>query len=195
MKSKKVLITVAVLCLLLSGCGREADFTTSVTIGKNGDVTNVIYESFEGDNYDLTELTDMATSEISSYNAECLSDKVLMESAELIEDGSIAKMVLKFVSYTDYESFNKTALFYGTVQDAVDRGYSVSADVVNADGEALGEDSLTDYLDKHVVITKDKSNFVVPFNISYATKGVTFVKKEADLSSAASDEVILLLSK
>ncbi len=191
------LLFISFLALfVLYGCGSEESLSTSVSIDKKGQVTNVVCEDFEQDYYDISELSDMATNEISSYNSECLSEKVSLESLESVNDGSYVKMVVTYKSVNDYASYNKTSLFYGTVQDALDRGYDVSETLVNGDGEQIGHDGISDFLSRHIIITSDKSDFITPYNIAYYTQGVVLNgKKEAVLSNVSADEVQLLLSK
>ncbi|MCR4757937.1 MAG: hypothetical protein K5792_09070 [Butyrivibrio sp.] len=181
---------------VLYGCGAEESLGTSISIDKKGHVTNIVCEEFEQDYYDISELSDMAASEISSYNSECLSEKVTLESLESVNDGSYVKMVVNYKSVNDYASYNKTSLFYGTVQDALDRGYDISEALVNGEGEQIGQDGISDYLSRHIIITSDKSDFITPYNIAYYTQGVVLNgKKEAVLSNVSVDEVQLLLSK
>ncbi len=195
-KSVKTLAVFIALSFVFVGCGEEESFSTTVSIDKKGQITNTVYEDFEQDYYDISELSDMASSEISSYNSECLSEKVFLKSLDAVNDDNSVKMVITFNSVSDYVNFNKTMLFYGTVQDALDRGYSVSTSLINSDGETLGDDGISRCLSNHIIITSDKSDFITPFNVEYYTKGVELNgKKEAVLSEVSADEVQLLLSK
>ncbi len=201
MQYKKYNLTVSLMVALLAlaclwGCSSEEPLSTSISIDKNGGVTNVVYEEFDKDYYDITELSDMASSEISAYNSECLSEKISLESLDSVNDGTYVKMVVSYKGVSDYVGFNKTSLYYGTVQDALDRGYDVSNALVNTEGEAIGQDGISEYLTKHIIITTDKSDFITPYNIEYYTQGVELNgKKEAVLSQVSADEIQLLLSK
>ena len=197
--SKKTLsmaLLAATALFTLSACGGGKDETTSVEIDKNGRVTNVIYEPFDQEYYDIQELSDMAASEISEYNVEYSNEKVSLEKAELVEDDSFAKLTMNYTSASDYSHFNQVSLFYGTVEEAMDKGYTISNALVNADGENIEGDYIEKHKEKHIVITSDKSNIKTPYNIEYMSKGVTLKdKKEAVLSAVTMDTVQLLLSK
>ena len=53
-----------------------------------------------------------------------------------------------------------------------------------------------DYLNKHIVITGEKTVIYTPYNIEYMTSGVELLdKKEADLTNVTTDLVQILLSK
>ncbi|MBQ6416837.1 MAG: hypothetical protein IJJ65_11380 [Butyrivibrio sp.] len=192
---------VGVICafMLLSclfGCGSDEGLLTTVALDKNGKITNTIYEDFSEEYYDVTELTQMTENEISSFNAERLTEKITLDAVDKISDGNAVKMVLKFATPTDYAEFNNTVLYYGTVQDALDRGYSISSDLIDENGLKINSDALEDNKDNHIIITKDRSVFITPYNIVYSSNGVSLKgKKEAVLSSSASEEIQLILSK
>lgn len=195
---KKYYILGAVLALtfVLAGCGKEEAFVSSVELDKNGAITSTIVEEFDQSLYNLDELSEMASSEVSAYNSECLSERIALESVEMLKDEKTVKMVLKYNSADDYASFNDTALYFGTVQDAIDRGYEISAEFQNAEGQVLSSEGLSDYLSRSIIITEDRSVFIAPYNIDYYTNGVRLSgKKEAILSDASSDVIQLLLSK
>ena len=197
--SKKTLIMgllTTTALFTLSACGGGNEQTTSVEIDKDGRITNVIYEPFDQEYYDITELSDMAANEISEYNVEYSNEKISLEKAELVEDDSFAKLTMNYTSASDYSHFNQVSLFYGTVEEAMDKGYTISNALVNADGENIEGDYIEKHKEKHIVITSDKSNIKTPYNIEYMSKGVTLKdKKEAVLSAVTMDTVQLLLSK
>ncbi len=182
-------------CLLLGGCGASKEETTRIIIDKDGGIKHVMYESFDKDYYNLTELSDMAAEEISYYNSEYISPKISLEDAEMSEDGESVKLVMNYASALDYSHFNQTALFYGTVKEALDKGFDVSGALVDTDGVAITEQILSDSLDKHIIISSVKGIIEAPYKITYMTKGTKCDKKEADLSDVTNDSVQLLLSK
>ncbi len=198
-KSRRAGVILSVLLLpsvLLMGCGNSKIETTTLNIDKNGKVRSTIVEEFGESYYDLQELSDMAAKEASAYNSEYINEKVFLESVTEDEESKVVTMVMSFNSTSDYSHFNQVSLFYGTVQEALDKGYKVSDELVDKDGQNLGADALKDNLDKHIVITTDRSNIITPYNISYMTKGIRLKsKKEAVLADVSADTVQLLLAK
>ena len=180
---------------LLTGCGEQKPEVTSVTIDKNGKVSNVIIEEF-GIQYDINELLDMAASEISEYNSEYPEPKITLDTVEKIDEGSFVKVAMSYAGTADFAYYNQSTLFYGTVQEAIDAGYKVSPELVNNAGEKVDLTAVMDHPDRHIIITTDKSNFKTPYNIEYMTQGVVLLgNKEAMLSSVTDNSVQLLLSK
>lgn len=181
-------------CIGMTACGKTYD-TTGVAVNKEGKVTSVICADFTAPNYDVNELTDMATAEISEYNSEYLSSKITMDPIKYKEDDNSVKMIMTYNSAYDYAAFNHVSFFYGTVNEAIDKGYTIAGSMVSADGEKLPEDWKEQFGEKHVIICDEKTEVRTPYKIEYATEGVKLLgKKEADLSNI--DGVVqLLLSK
>ncbi|WP_029230986.1 hypothetical protein [Butyrivibrio sp. VCB2006] len=179
----------------LTGCGKDNNVDTSLSISKDGKITNTIYEDFGQDYYDISELSNMATEEISYYNSEYDLPRISLNSAEILEDEAIAKLVMTFESSSDFSHYNQTKLFYGTVQEAMELGYELSSSLVDKNGDKIDLGS-NDFMDRHIVITGEKTVIYTPYNIEYITSGVTIRdKKEADLTNVTTDMVQILLSK
>lgn len=198
---QKLGVAVAVFCLggfMLVGCGSGKTEKTQLSIDKDGVITSVIYEEFSEDYYDLDELSDMAAQEVSYYNSEYITPKISLEETTVIEkdEQPVLKMTMVFNSYSDYSHFNQFSFFYGTVQEALDKGFEVSELLVDEDGNSFKMSELSDYLDKHIVISADKTCIVTPYSILYSTNGTVLENnKTADFSNVSSDIVQLILSK
>ncbi|MCR5671891.1 MAG: hypothetical protein K6G10_12870 [Butyrivibrio sp.] len=181
---------------MLFGCGKEEAQVTCIEVASDGSIKNVIYEEFNEGYYDINELSDMASKEVSAFNSDYLSPKVSLEEVALVDEGSFARVAMTYKSSSDYSHFNQVTLFYGTLQEAVDKGYGISDKMADKTGDPLGSDFLDSHKDRHIVITTDRSNIRTPYNIEYMTGGVTLLnKKEAVLQDADSETVQLLLSK
>ena len=184
------------LTALLTACGEKSPEVTSVSIDKDGAVTNVIYEEFDKDYYDVSELESMVGSEIDSYNSEFISPRITLDGVELIDDGAFVKVSMTFKDASDFSSFNEEKVFYGTIEEAIDAGYEVSKGLVDRGGDALSEDFLDEHKDNHIGITTDKANFITPYKIRYMSKGVVLLSdKEAVLEDTTGESVQLLLTK
>lgn len=189
------MIMVAMLGLMLCACGKEDD-TTRIEISKEGAVKSVISENFTEPNYDINELSELATSDIADYNSEYLSTKISLDSLKYNEKTGMIKMIMSYNSAYDYAAFNHETLFYGTVTEAVEKGYQLSGDMVGTGDDKLPDDWKEEYKDKHIVICEEKIKVKTPYKIEYTTQGVNVKgKKEAVLSEESGDMVQLLLSK
>ncbi len=190
-------VAASMVALTLAGCGGDKiSEVTAVTIDKDGHVSNVIYEQFDKDYYDLEELSKMAEEELEEYNSEYMTPKITLDKVEAVEDGTYVRMSMNYDSASDYSNFNEETLFYGTIEEAEAAGYKVSDGLVDDKGEKIDSSFAADHPERHIIITNDKANIITPFNIEYTTKGVSLVgKKEAKLADATAESIQLLLSK
>ena len=196
---KRILAAVAVMSFTVTGltaCGKESAGVSSVSIDKDGKVTNVLYEEFDKDYYSLDELMNMAEDEISGYNAEYESPRITLSKAQILEDEAVAELIIDFESVTDYSYFNQVDMFYGTVEEARNSGYELNLNLVDEKGDKIDPSIIDRNPDRHIVITNDKTNIKTPYNIQFMSKGVTCPgKKEAELQSVTAEYAQLLLSK
>jgi hypothetical protein len=189
-------LVISTVFLTMAGCGGGKNETTAVTIDKDGHVSNVIYEQFDKEYYDVEELSEMAREEVDQYNSQFITPKITLGDVQAAGDGDYVKVSMSYDSASDYSDFNEETLFYGTIEEARSKGYKISGDLVDGNGERIDSSFATDNPDRHIIITDDRSNIIAPFNIEYATKGVSLLgKKEAKLSDATAESIQLLLSK
>lgn len=110
--------------LLLTGCGDNklpTDYEkTSVILGETGSVKLLLIEEFDRDYYDVDELSAMAKTEVTSFNEEHQEEAVL-ESIVRHQDDSHVELTYSFENADCFSDFTGSSLFYGTVQEALDR--------------------------------------------------------------------------
>ena len=181
---------------LMTACGTSSPEATSIEIDKEGAVTNVIYEEFKEDYLSVDELKGMASSEIEAYNSEYISPRITLDGVELDEDGGFVKLSMTFKSAEDFSNFNEETVFYGTLEEARQSGYSISSNLVDKGGAAPEDGYVDDHPESHIVITTNKANFKTPYSIKYMSKGVILLNdKEAVLQDTTGESVQLLLAK
>lgn len=97
------------------GCGKEQD-ESCLTIKKSGAVSQRIVEDFAEENYDLEGLQAMAEEEIDDFEQ---SEENSVELTQLKESSGKLTMVMDYSSVEAYNQFNGTAMFSGTIKDAL----------------------------------------------------------------------------
>ena len=196
---KRIFLAALVMSFTISGltaCGQETVGVSTVSVDKTGKVSSVLYESFDKDYYSLDELKAMAEDEITGYNAEYDEPRITLSDLQIFEEESVVKLSMDFESPADYSYYNQVDMFYGTVAEAREAGYSVNLNLVDAKGEKIDPSIIDQNPDRHIIITSDKTNLKTPYSIQYMSKGVTCpAKKEAELTSVTADYAQLLLSK
>ena len=186
---------LAFTAIFLCACGSDKASETRITVNKDGTILNVVCDGFEKEYYQLSELEDMAAKEITYYNSEYTTPRINLEESVLSDDGEVS-LKISYSNYIDFSHFNQVTFFYGTVDEASSRGFSLPGDLVSPDGEKIVPGDIDDLDERHVIISGDKTKIEAPFNISYMSRGVSVKdKKEADLSAVTNDVVWLLLSK
>ena len=144
---------------------------------KNGGIRVTSVESFDEDYYDADELKNMIQEAVSSYNQEKGGSGVSRKYFRVADKTAV--VVLDYQSAEDYQDFNGTPLFMGTVGDAQSEGYdfeSIMAAVSHEDSSRILNQATLDQLaGNEVIILTEQVNVVMPRGILYATPnlGVT----------------------
>ena len=189
------LLCIAVFGILMSACGKD-DNSTRVEVSKDGAVKSVIYEAFAEPNYDVNELTEMVNTKVSDFNSEYLSTKVTVDSLKYDEEKKTVKLVMDYNSANDYADFNEVSFFYGTLTEAEEKGYTVSADMVGTGDDKLPDDWKEQYKDKHIIICDEAVKVKAPYKIDFISKDVQLLSKKEVVPAGESDGTMqLLLSK
>lgn len=148
----------------LAGCTKERD-ESCLTIKKSGAVTHKIIEDFEEENYELEELQAMAEEEIDDFYEQAEGKSV--ELTRLKESGGKLTMVMDYDSIAAYNEFNGTALFSGTIEEALkqtDKNFFSGGNLIRAkDGSKVKTEDVkkdtslsTVIFDEHMVYEIDK---------------------------------------
>ena len=102
-------------------------------------------------------------------------------------------MKMIYQSEADYTKFNNRELFYGTVGQASQSGYTLSG-IVSVDGEAIDDAGLETFADNHIVIVQTKNgeelNVRVYDKILCGSENLTFSGKRDALITAADAETL-----
>lgn len=181
MKKLKMLLIVGMLSGLLTACGMlgsEVD-TTTVSFDKNGAVTETIIEDFSQPYYDVDELKNDISAEISAYNTKAGdAEAIVLGDVELSEEKQI-RVEMEYKSHADYKDFNEKELFWGTVAEAYDAGYEfTSMRDVTQEGVVLSAADVLEKGDMHMVVLEEAQQVIVPGKIRYISDGVSTVEEK-----------------
>lgn len=163
--------------IYLTGCTKEQD-ESSLTIKKSGAVTHRIVENFEEENYDLEELRAMTEEEMDFFYDQS-EGKGEVELTQLKESGGKLTMVMDYDSVEAYNEFNETALFSGTIEEALkqqDKNYFSEENLVQAKDSAQvkTEDVIKD-TSLSAVIFEDNILYELDKKILYHSENVELV--------------------
>lgn len=162
------------LCLpALAGCTekKSGEAVAGLQIDKNGRIISHIVEAFDKDYYTIEGLEAMIQKETAEYNAQ-KPEAVTFQSAELSGEGDIV-VTMQFASAEDYRAFNGSVLFYGTIAQAKEEGFSLDTEVVSvSDGtKKLGKADMEAMPDSHILIVDESVQISLPDKVLYMTEG------------------------
>lgn len=182
MKKSKMLMIACAFILMMTACGNSGvlsskrDFTkTTVSIGKNQDITEYIVEKLDKDYYDADELRQEMEEAVSAYNEKHASgeDVVSLKSFDYDTDTQTLKARMVYRTYRDYASIHNCDFFVGTISEAGQNGYEWS-DLKEAGTQSADETgSDEDKSEQMVVICSEAVDVEVPGDVWYLSDGAS----------------------
>ncbi len=195
-----------VLCLCavsLSGCGGvkvpDEVRETSVAVNGRGQISAWLVEDFAEDYYSLAELTRMAEDEAAEFNGRAGSGgkaAVTVEKVELLA-GDREKIVVcyRFDSWAAYTGFGDGSLFYGTVEEAAEEGYSTNVILRSVTDETLlAGEGMKQAADRDVIITDVKAKIYCPGKVTHVSSGV-LVNEDGSIDTRGIEGTVYILMK
>lgn len=182
MNKKLALTLVLVLVLCITGCKsdvtiKEFDESTLV-IGKDGSVTEIIIDSFEQDYYSQSDLESYIDEQVSEYNRNNPSDSdeegaVSVKKDKVIVEGETARVELTYEDADDYEAFNLVELELTSADDV--SGAAMMLEFRDVEGNDISYMALED-LEKYQAVTVNTTTQVaVTGKIAYVSDNVTII--------------------
>lgn len=176
MQRKKCAGFVAAVFMIvcMTGCAQNEEVlhVTNLRIEETGTVTHTMIEAFDTSVYDVTELQTMIQEEIAGYEKESGTGKVSLVSAEM-SDTEPDKIVvsMEFSDTAAYCGFNETDMFFGTIAEAVEKGYALEklifTDVKDETKTYAGSELLTHT--GHILIIRENMPVSLPYKILYTS--------------------------
>lgn len=131
--TKKILLLLSFLLLLLTGCGSAPEETT-LSLNKKGVLTQVIVEEWDQEYYDQSELESELKAAVDA------NPKVSLKSLRVKNGKATAKLI--YESAEAYREFNGVTCFWGTTAEAVSAGYSLAGEYLDTEGKKVALSSL-----------------------------------------------------
>lgn len=185
------MLAIAGACMLaLAGCSEgtveEPIRTSTIVLSADGSFTQCRVESFDKEDYQLSELESMIRQEVADYLGTLSAQTpeggqaVAVEQVGVLEeDHSQAMVALHFADSAVYEDYmaevdrQPSKLFYGTVQDALARGYDLEGALLEAKkGSAITAEQLSKNGEKLILIFEDALQIRCPSKVLYISGNV-----------------------
>lgn len=201
----KTVLGVLLISLMMAGCGEARVPDTidkpMIAIAKNGEITEYLVGEFSAKTYySISGLSSMAAEEAAQYNTANQTGTtaaVKLEKVEALEDGTgRVCIVYQYDSAESYTGFNEGSLFYGTVEEAVSRGYSVDIGLKSVGGgeeQTLTGEQLKQSVDKRLIIVPQGVYVYCPGKVEYISSDASMAEDGSVDTTAADSPVYILL--
>lgn len=165
----------------MAGCGttKEPLDVTHLQIDEAGVVTHTMIEDFDTSVYDVAELQAMIQEEIADYDNEFQAGNVSLVSAAMSETESNKLIVtMQFSDASAYSDFNDIDLFFGTVAEVGEKGYTLE-DLVFTDASDATKTVGFSELDTsgHILIVEENIPVELPYKVLYTSGNVELLDK------------------
>lgn len=161
-KAGQLLVVLAAASMLLSGCEKLKDVTTtSVYVSKNGVVTEAIVEDYsKDDDYTEDELKTFVEDDIKKFTEERGdADSVKLEKCQIKKDKVEIRM--EYGDYQSYADYHGAEFFAGTLDEAKEAGYDFSASFVDSKGNEVSvEDTVKGIKNVRVIVCEEPLEIV-----------------------------------
>lgn len=203
-----VLLSAVLITVLLAGCSSSKADTNTITLEKNGKITEQIAEEFAEDYYDESELKEYIEEEVEAYTSENGKSSVKMSGFDV--DEGIAYLTMKYADADTYAAFKNVEFFRGTILEAQSAGYSFddisflavgdSDAADDADSGSLSEesaettaaeadpDTVLEDDQNTVVILREAVTVVVPGTVLYVSADGTEVTEDDTVVITADED-------
>ena len=165
-----VLIVICAAAIFVLGCfGTTAAKENSVYILEDGSIISTNIEAFDETDYSEKELKTFMKETIHNYNQKEGMNLVKQKSFQL-KNGS-ATSVLQYENADVFEDFFGTELFVGTVEDAMEAGYSFDIPFASVNGavKEVSSEAFADDETYKVAIIRANTKVMVDGIIYYIT--------------------------
>ena len=200
-----ILILTVFMILSLCGCGEQEVIPVTeptLEITAEGELIAYLVEDFDKEYYDLAELDAMVRQEVAEFVKEQAivtesgKQGMSVELVSMSADGSAKVVVgLRFAGTDIYEKYFEREIFYGTVAEAQETGYGLSAALVSVkDGEIFTEESSKKHARRKILITEEPVIIRCPKEVLYIGTN-TSLTEEGFLDCTHSEGLKLIIMK
>lgn len=181
---------IVLTALLFVGCGKggvpndvgtEGSPAAEIEIMKDGSIVETITEDFSKEYYDEESLKSMVLAEVAEFNKNSGDGVIAIDKFEN-KKGSLT-IRMKYPSaevYTAYntDSYNDGTVFFGTVEQAYNSGYSLDVSLTSVKGEeTIGKEELLSMGERGILIVNTPMQVKLPGRVLYVGEHVTAVGK------------------
>lgn len=199
---KKTVCLMVLLCLctvFLAGCGEvkvpDAIEAPTAAVTKEGEVSVWLLGDFDKGYYSLSELTEMAVNEAVRFSAARQQETAaVVEKVETMQGGKVM-VSYKFDNCDSCSEFLGGVFFFGTVSEAIERGFSMDVIMRSVgDNSLFTEAQLRQAADNFLLITDMSVNIYCPRKVTHISNGA-LVNGDGSIDPSMTEGMVYILMK
>lgn len=200
MKKKifSLLYMIIMTTVILTGCKSDDDSydETTISIDKKGRVKEQVVESFNKDYYDVNELQNELNIAINDYNNSTPKENEIVLKNMKVENGSVY-VTIQFSDTDAYSSLQNETLYYGTINDAYDLGYSMDVTLKGVEnGDKISKIQIMGMSDRNIIIMSEPVKLQTASKIEYVSANVEVLSdNEARILNESGGLAYIVLKK
>lgn len=173
--------------MAFSGCKKAWKFdpdTNAIYVKKDKTIQEAAIGEFTETYYSEEELKTYVNESVTGYNESNGKDKITVSSISVKDN--VAKVMMKYQTYEDYQNYNNAVLFVGSISDAIKEGYDFSVDFVDAEtNEKVKKDTVISDTELNVIVVSEPNDYVINLASDmkyYSDNAVANTKKEVKIT-------------
>lgn len=196
-KFGKLAAVVGLGAFFLAGCSMdgvpEPVDTPTIAIDKSGQIRLWLVGEFDRAYYDFAELEEMAEGEVEQYNmSRGMESAVSVEDVRQLDSGNVV-LEYRFDGWESCTDFTKEEIFYGTVGEAVSRGFTMDVIMKSMkDNNFLMGEQLRQAADQHLIIFDAAVNVYYPGKAAYVSDGAV-VNADGSIAPGETEGLVYIL--
>ena len=174
---KTIAILSLTMMLCLSGCiNIENAKESTVTVNKQGVITQVLKDDLPEERYSGEELSTTVAAQIEEYNDSAGGEKIHLKKSEIAQEK--VTMILEYKTDEDYRAFNRIDFYAGNMEQAVQEKYSFAGEFITSDHKKVESGVIPDQcMEEQVMIIREPLIVKVPGEILYTSANMEMLDK------------------
>ena len=188
---------LCIACALMFCACKEESITfaePTIEVSKKGAISQTIVESFDKEYYNVNELRSEIESAISDFESNGHKDEVKLTDVHTNEGKVFVSF--SFASSEVDSAFQDDEIYYGTINDAYDNGYSLDVTLKSVnDDTKIGKAEIMDMKKNHILIVSSHGIVKTEYKIQYVSANVEVIDEKTVRISSDSDGLAYIVMK
>ena len=178
-----VVVVIGIGVFLLGSCSSYETDANTIYLLEDGKVVSNSVEAFDENVYSKNDLKSYIKEVVDTYNAD--HQNAVKQKALNVKDGK-ATLVMEYATAEDFENFEGTEFFVGSVAQAIEAGYTFEGEFANVTDGKIQTATTEEFLSGDYKVVIIKANV----NVSFEAGQICYVSS-ANTESAKDGVVVI----